>query len=221
LPSERELAATFAVSRRTIQQAMRLLEANRLVKAKRGRYGGTFVLGVEEEIALVDDRLTHVLRSRADIEELIVYRLCLEPAVAALAATTYLGRDVKSMRRAVSEMDDAATDAEWMRLDTEFHLAVARATHNQLIVGQIEKIRLGLNEVIALLPESDRWHSQMTDEHAAIIDAIESADEDTARAAMCRHVRNSRQAVIALLTTIGRRWSASRDEAIAEPAQES
>ena len=45
LPPERELARTFGVGRATVQQALRELEADGLVVSRRGRHGGTFVMG--------------------------------------------------------------------------------------------------------------------------------------------------------------------------------
>src|SRR4051812_14792974 len=49
LPSERELSGLFGVGRATVQAAIRLLEAERLVETRRGRNGGTFVLAHDED----------------------------------------------------------------------------------------------------------------------------------------------------------------------------
>ena len=66
LPSERELAATFGVGRPTVQHALRLLEAGRLVETRRGRNGGTFVAAPASDATALDDLMTRVLRAAAE-----------------------------------------------------------------------------------------------------------------------------------------------------------
>lgn len=202
LPAERELAAMFGVGRPTIQHALRLLEADHLVGARRGRYGGTFVLDSEDDGALVVERMMQLLREADEIEELLVFRRCLEPQVAALAATTRRANDVRGLRRVTRGMKEAEAEADYMRLDTELHLAIAAATRNQFITHQIEEIRMRLNNVISLLPESERWHSRIDDEHEIIIDCIEARDADGAREAMDVHIAHSEQAVRAALRAL-------------------
>src|SRR2546423_10513025 len=80
LPSERELTAMFGVGRPTIQHALRLLEADRLVEARRGRRGGTFVSQPLEDEIVMDELTARLLRRRDELDELLVYRRTLEPS---------------------------------------------------------------------------------------------------------------------------------------------
>lgn len=205
LLSERELAATFGVGRPTIQLALRLLEADHLVEARRGRRGGTFVCEPAEDGGAMDELMTRVLRRRKEIEELLAYRRAIEPRVAREAARTRRREDVRAMASAIESMSRARTEAEYMRYDTELHLAVARATRNRFMVGAIEDARLRLNDVISLLPESETWHRRLSGEHEAIVAAIERRDEAAADAAMEVHVAASEQGVRAVLAAIRRR----------------
>lgn len=202
LPAERELAAMFGVGRPTVQHALRLLEADHLVGARRGRYGGTFVLDSDDDEVLVVERLMQLLREQDEIEQILVYRRCLEPEVAALAAKTRYVKDVRAMRRATRAMKEAETEADYMRNDTELHLLIADATRNKFIRQQIEEIRFRLNNVTSLLPESDRWHSRIDEEHDAIIDCIEARDGDGARELMDVHIAHSERAVRAALKAL-------------------
>jgi GntR family transcriptional regulator, transcriptional repressor for pyruvate dehydrogenase complex len=199
LPSERELAAMFGVGRPTIQHAMRLLEADSMVEARRGRGGGTFVSEPVEEL------IDRVVRGRAELEELIVYRRTIEPPTARLAAATRRRRDVTAMRAALRGMAEATAEADYMRHDTEFHLAIARATRNGLLARQAEDIRMGLNDAMTLLPESDRWHARIEREHEAIVAAIDRRDERAAEEAMDLHVEGSERALRAVLAAARRR----------------
>jgi len=205
LQSERELAATFGVGRPTIQHALRLLEADRLVQARRGRNGGTFVSEPAGGGGAMDDLLGRVLRQRSEIEEALAYRRVLEPQVAREAARLRRRGDLEAMSSALEQMASATAEPDYMRYDTQLHLAVAGATRNSLMVGAIEDIRLRLNDVMSLLPESDTWHRRLSGEHEAVVSTIEVRDEDGAEAAMEHHIAASEQGVRAVLTAIRRR----------------
>jgi DNA-binding FadR family transcriptional regulator len=205
LPSERELAAMFGVGRPTIQHAMRVLEADHLVEARRGRRGGTFVLEPAEDALVMEELVARLLRHRDELEELLVYRMTLEPAVSRLAAETRRRSDLQTMRRAIRNMVESTTEADYMRFDTEFHLAVARATRNRYLEQATEEIRMQLNDALSLLPDSETWHRRISGEHEAIFEAIEAGDADEAEAETELHVANSDQGVRALLAAVRRR----------------
>jgi GntR family transcriptional regulator, transcriptional repressor for pyruvate dehydrogenase complex len=205
LQSERELAVLFGVGRPTVQHALRLLEADRLVEARRGRHGGTFVCEPAEDDSAMEELMARLLRRRQEIDEALAYRRALEPRVAREAALTRRREDLQKMAGAITRMTHAASEPEYMRCDTEFHLAVAGATRNRFMVGAIEDVRMRLGDVISLLPESDVWHRRLAGEHEAIAAAIELRDADGAETAMETHVAASEQGVRAVLTAIRRR----------------
>jgi DNA-binding FadR family transcriptional regulator len=204
LPSERELATMFGVGRPTIQHALRLLEADHLVEARRGRGGGTFVSEPAEDEVAMEELMSRVLRQRKELEELLVYRRMLEPAVARQAAEVRRRADVSAIWKTIRSMTQSDTEAEYMRFDTEFHIAVARATRNRFMESAIEDVRLRLNDPMSLLPESDTWHRRISGEHETIVEAIEARDADAAEAAMDLHVAHSEQSLRALLAAIRR-----------------
>jgi len=208
LPSERELAAMFGVGRPTIQHAMRLLEADQLVEARRGRSGGTFVREPAEDAGAMEELMARVARQRKELEELVVFRRTLEPTVAAEAARVRRRADMSAIWGAIQGMNEARTEPDYIRGDTAFHIAVARATRNRFMGAAIEDIRLRLNDTMSLLPESDTWHRRISGEHDAIARAIEARDAGEAEDLMDLHVANSEQSVRALLNAIRRRLSA-------------
>jgi DNA-binding FadR family transcriptional regulator len=205
LPSERELAATFGVGRPTIQHALRLLEADRLVETRRGRNGGTFVAAPASDAGALDDLMARVLRQRQELEELLVYRRVIEPRVAREAARIRRREDLAAMSNAIEAMSRASSEPDYMRHDTEFHLSVAQATRNRYLLSAIEDVRLRLNDAMSLLPESDTWHRRLSGEHEAIAAAISSRDAEAAEQAMDLHVAASELSVRALLSAIKRR----------------
>jgi DNA-binding FadR family transcriptional regulator len=199
LPPERQLAALFGVGRPTIQHALRLLEAGRLVESRRGRRGGTVVCEPSEDAEVMEELITRVLRNRAAIAEMLDFRRVAEPAIAGVAAGTRGEDELQTLRDAIGGMSNASSEQDYMRYDTEFHIAIARSTDDRFMVGAIEETRLRLSDVMTLLPESDIWHHRISAEHTAIFNGIESRDGATAAAAMQVHVANSEQGLRAVL----------------------
>jgi GntR family transcriptional repressor for pyruvate dehydrogenase complex len=206
LPSERELTAMFGVGRPTIQLALRLLEHDHLVETRRGRAGGTFVSQPAEDSLVKEELILRTLRRRKEIGELLELRRLLEPGISSLAAQSRRKHDLAVMRRQLLGMAEAATEPDYMRFDTQFHLAVAHATGNRRFASAIEEFRAELNDVISLLPESDTWHGRISGEHEAIFAAVEARDPKAAEDAMDRHVASSDQGIRAVLEVI-QRWS--------------
>jgi GntR family transcriptional repressor for pyruvate dehydrogenase complex len=102
-------------------------------------------------------------------------------------------------------MSAATTEPDYMRHDTDFHIAVANATGNPFLTRAIEEIRMRLNDAMTLLPESDAWHKRISSEHEALLEALENSDGDSAETLMQGHVANSEQGLRAVLAAIRRR----------------
>src|SRR5256885_1352259 len=205
LPAERELASMFGVGRPTIQHALRMLEAAGMVESRRGRSGGTFVTRLDEDSHAADELILRVLRSRKELEDLLQYRRLIEPVVARVAAGSRKAADLKAMRKAIQSMAAATSEPDYMRHDTDFHIAVARATGNDVLTHAIEEIRMKLNDAMTLLPESDVWHRRISREHEELFQAIENSNADKAERLMAQHVANSEQSLRAVLAAIRRR----------------
>ena len=210
LPPERELARLFGVGRVTIQLAIGMLEADRLITTRRGRSGGSFVLAPTEQHGSLDFRVLEVAQSAGLIREAIHFREVVEPAAARAAARSRTKRELAAISSAADRMTAAATDAEFMREDTAFHLAIARATGNRFLVEAIEQGRLHLNAVLALLPDSQAWHEMSVSEHKAIVDALVRRDPEAAYDLMYEHVKGTARSVRALLKSLDAKAAQAR-----------
>jgi DNA-binding FadR family transcriptional regulator len=127
LPSERELASVFRVGIGTVHRAIRLLGSEALVISKRGRGGGTFVIGAARHDGATRQLQARARQNRQAIEEALDGRLELEPRVAARAARHRCAEDLALLREL---LDDAAAiddDVEFTKLDARFHIGVASA----------------------------------------------------------------------------------------------
>ena len=191
LPPERELAHQFGVSRTAVREAVKALREKGLVEAYPGR--GTFVTdGTSHAIRQSLDRMIRIGQPEGSTY-LAEVREILEPEIAALAATRADAEDLTSMHEAVSIMDKAKRDSDaFIEADLDFHLALAEAAGNPLIltlidsiVGLLREQRLRIFQVEGG-PERGQYH------HKKIMEAIERHDSLGAREAMKAHLRQVR-----------------------------
>lgn len=191
LPAERDLAQQFGVSRTAVREAVKALREKGLVEAYPGR--GTFIInGTPPSIRQSLDRMI-----RADHQDgtahLVEVREILEPEIAALAASHADEEAIASMREAIAVMDAAKNDPEaFIEADLDFHLVLAEAASNPLILSLIDSIVAVLRDQRMLIfkveggPERGQYH------HKRILEAIEHRDPQGARDAMRAHLRQVR-----------------------------
>lgn len=205
LPAERELMKIFGVGRVTVQLAIGQLEAEHSVETRRGRNGGSFVKSIDSDSRALDLRVVELRRDSDRVKQAVEYRRVLEPEATACAALKVRKADIKVMAGIVEKTALAADDAEFMRWDTAFHLAIAEATANQFMVEGLERIRLELNPALQLLPDTPLWHELSVKEHRAILDALDQKDPGSARDLMAAHITHAEQSIHALLKSLSRR----------------
>lgn len=192
LPAERELAEQFGVSRTAVREAVKALREKGLVEAYPGR--GTFITSeTSNTIRITLDRMIRAGQLEGTLQ-LVEVREILEPEIAALAATRANEDVVKEMREAVRIMDDARQDPDaYIEADLDFHLALAEAAGNPIILSLIDSIvgllreqRMGIFQVEGG-PERGQYH------HKRILEAIEHHDPVGAREAMKAHLKQVRE----------------------------
>jgi GntR family transcriptional repressor for pyruvate dehydrogenase complex len=153
----------------------------------------------------MEELITRVLRNRAAVVEMLDFRRIAEPAIAEVAAVARRERELQTLRSAIADMSNASTEPDYMRYDTEVHIAIARSTENRFMASAIEEIRRRLNDVMTLLPKSHLLHHRISGEQDAIFKGIESRDGATAAAAMQVHIANSEQGLRAVLEAVRHR----------------
>jgi GntR family transcriptional repressor for pyruvate dehydrogenase complex len=192
LPPERELAQQFGVSRTAVREAVKALHEKGLVEAYPGR--GTFITdGTSYSMRQSLDRMVKVGQAEGSAF-LAEVRAILEPEIAALAATRADEEDLSSMREQVAVMDGACKDPDaFIEADLDFHLALAEAAANPIILSLIDSIvgllreqRMGIFQVEGG-PERGQHH------HKKILKAIELRDPPGAREAMKAHLVQVRE----------------------------
>jgi DNA-binding FadR family transcriptional regulator len=189
LPSEKDLARQFGLSRITVRDGLRVLESQGLVEIRVGARGGAFVARPSPQP--VSDSLATMLRlQRATVRHLAEARLVVEPEVAALAAQRATARDLAAMARAIeaARVGRAARDPYFIPHSVAFHLALAEAAKNQVLLSAVSSFRNLFHEALAgLLPAEDMARRAIAD-HERIRQAIADRDPARARRLMAAHL---------------------------------
>ena len=137
LGTEKDLAGRFGVSRIVARDALRTLEALGIVEIRMGKGGGA-------RIAHGNPRLfAEALAVQLDLTgvsaaEIMDAQRAIETLGAELAAENATTADIAKLRRCCAEAEDAIGDLDlFTRLSRDFHLAVAEASHNRVLVVQL------------------------------------------------------------------------------------
>lgn len=191
LPSERDLAEEFQVSRPTIREAMISLEIRGLVVARHG--SGIYV---------AESMPADTVSPELDIGpfELIEARRLFEGEAAALAASTITDEGVARLEDLLQKMADYHDSAEGERADGDFHIGIAEATRNSAIANVIEDLWNLRNKSPLCVDIFARGRSggvvQPVDDHRYILDALRDRDPKAAREAMHAHLDKVFQSVL-------------------------
>src|SRR5580693_9386780 len=192
LPAERDLAQRLGVSRTAVREAVKTLREKGLVEAYSGR--GTFITDGTSQAARQSFDLMVKIGQQEGSPHLAELRLILEPGIAALAAARVQEDDLISLREAVAVMDRSQKNpAAYIEADLDFHLALAEAVANPLILSLIDSIVGLLREQRIRIfkveggPQRGQFH------HKRILEAMERRDPEMARCAMRAHLEQVRE----------------------------
>jgi len=192
LPAERELAQRLGVSRTAVREAVKALREKGLVEAYSGR--GTFITDGTTHAARQSFDLMVKIGQQESSTHLAELRLILEPGIAALAAERIEEEYLAAMREAVAVMDRAQKDpAAYIEADLDFHLALAEAVANPLILSLIDSIVGLLREQRIKIFNVEGGPQRGQVHHKRILEAMERRDPEMARSAMRAHLEQVRQ----------------------------
>ena len=188
LGTEKDLAARFDASRIVARDALRTLEALGVVQIRMGKGGGA-------RIAQGNPRLfAEALAVQLDLigvsaAEIMDAQRAIETLGTELAAENATAEDIARLRHLLRQAEDAIGDLdEFTRLSRDFHLAVAEASHNRVLVVQLislEHVSWPRRNVTAT-PKLARHILKI---HTRLTDLIELRDATAARAMMDDHVK--------------------------------
>ena len=192
LPSERNLCERFGVSRVTVREALRVLEAGGLVEIRVGARGGAFVTKPSSERIGVGlaELMTLTPMTAGDVTEA---RMVFELGILPLVVERATEEDITDLRVLVEQGLSALESGSYtMAMSAAFHVRVASSTHNPAIEMLVQSFHgpmlmsLQQAQVAAPLMGPRGAH-----EHFELVEAIEQRDIERARTIMARHLQRT------------------------------
>jgi len=201
LPPERELAESFGVSRPSVREALNALASAGLVRSNQG--GGTTGLSLVETDS--GNPLSGLIRMQQDRAlDVIEVRKCMESWTAFYAAQRALPEDIRRMGTVIAGMEQNLEGLKPSEdLDANFHILVARATHNivwlhlmQTIFDAMKEFQQSVWRAVYITGDD---HHMLYRHHRSVFEAIEARDAEASRQAMMMHLSFAEQRSIAFI----------------------
>lgn len=190
LDSVEQLAKNFNVGRSAIREALSGLRAMGLVEMRQGE--GTYITTFDATTFSLP-LSSALLMKREDIKELSEVRKILEVGAAASAATNHEAEDLLHMEEALKAMKEAKGQGEiGEKADLDFHLAIAHATHNKMLINlmtSVSEIMVeSMKETRLLLLYSQEMMGSLYEEHQLIYESIKARRSEEAQKNMLTHL---------------------------------
>lgn len=200
LPPEREIASLLAVSRTVVREALIMLEIEGLIEVRRG--AGIFVIAMPRQV-IAGETVSATQCNDAGPFELLQARQLLESNIAEFAAQQATREDIMKMRRALQVEEQELVSEEGESGDRQFHLAIAEATHNSMLVELFRQswqwrennpMWVQLHSHL----ENNHYRSEWLSDHKLILAALIKKDAKAAKHAMWQHLENVKNRLLAL-----------------------
>jgi len=187
LPSERELCVKFAASRSSLREALRCLSIMGVLTARPGEGTSVTMDGSKFMETVLRWRMS---TEQHDIEDLMEVRIALEGVTAASAARNIEEADLRKLQDLVAKMEESVDDAKrFAALDLDFHLSLAKASNNKVILDLVSVIRGQLERGVAKVLQLPKAMPLSVKEHKAILQAVAAREPEEACLAMQAHLK--------------------------------
>jgi DNA-binding FadR family transcriptional regulator len=189
LPAERDLVTRAGLSRGSVREALRILEAEGLLRTRPGRLGGSVVVQPDDGM-LAKYVSLFVQGRRVRLESLLQAREAIEPTLAALAARNRSAEELALLVAATERVESSFADVDrFLHDNVGWHVAIATAGHNELMRAFLVSIA-GLIHRASAIPEfaNEEVRAVVLKAHRRVLAAIVARDEDAARRRMARHM---------------------------------
>jgi GntR family transcriptional regulator, transcriptional repressor for pyruvate dehydrogenase complex len=193
LPTERELADTLGVSRPTVRESIRALEALRIVEPMQG--AGTYVTSLEPE--LLAEPIDFLLQVNEDaLLDLFDARVVLESGLARMAGTRRTDEDIHLLEQTIAQHSANLGDADLaLEFDLRFHTQVAHAAHSPILASLLASTSALGRASRARTGRSLGVREQAHRDHESVLIALRDQDPTGAERAMLSHLENVRRAI--------------------------
>ncbi|HAE41317.1 MAG TPA: hypothetical protein DCG34_00160 [Clostridiales bacterium] len=184
LPPERELAERFKVSRNSVRDALRTLEARGLLEIRQG--GGTYVQATKAA-DLYQNMLEVMVQKKEMTGAVLQLRLIIEPGVAYNAAINSSQKYLVKLEDILAKHEEKASQGDpGVEEDSLFHKTIAEMTGNKLLIHLLDMVNESLEETRDLLLKYNE--GSIRKGHRKILEALQERNPEKARDAMMDHL---------------------------------
>ena len=188
LPSERELAEVFNVSRSSVREALRSLETQGYLESRQG--DGTYIARQPVE-SLVNPLATVIFSEKDGQMELFEMRRLIEPQLAYLAAERATPEEIVMLGKALELQEEAFARGEsGTEVDKTFHYILAKAAKNKVILRIVDNIMDLLAESRDKYLQVEGRPEKSLARHREVLNAIRSGDKELAAQVMLEHLED-------------------------------
>lgn len=188
LPNENDLATELGVSRTTLREAIQYLSTQGVLEIRRGK--GTYVADnstAKEEFGFDELNVMHI-----KIKDLYELRMMFEPDMAYYATQRATEEEIAEILRLGEQLEEVSkTNQEAPVLNEQFHIAIARASHNEFGVKLMEIINEALIQAFEESRISQILYTDVVDDHRMIMNYLRLRDAEGVREAMRLHMKHS------------------------------
>ena len=195
LPTEREMCASFGVSRTALREALRRLSARGLIRIQKG--SGMYVSEINIEDAIKSLNLYYDLKFDKNLlTQIIEVRRIFEPEIARLAAMNRSDQNIEELKKNLVEFERCNPDNTQKEadLDNKFHLNITKATRNpimQITMEPIYSLLPRMRNYIYANIEGEKQHT--LESHQQLLDALEQMDAEQAYVVMKEHLNRTQE----------------------------
>jgi len=189
LPSERKLADQLGVSRASVREAIQALAFSGYLEVIQGK--GTYIL----EMATQYDEIVNFFSefSNYSLDYLMEARIMLEGEFARLAALNASQEEIDVIERVFNEIASSKVLNTFFVKDLEFHLTIAKATHNPIMNGLMKIIgEMLYKETHKIIEISKDTRENTIKTTRNLVQAIKQRNAEKAKELMSEHIRNIR-----------------------------
>jgi GntR family transcriptional repressor for pyruvate dehydrogenase complex len=194
LPGERVLAAELGVSRGSVREGIRVLEAMGIIRTGVGSGPDAGAIVVAETSAGMTSALRlHLASSSLPVADVVSTRVLLESWSVREAARRRGHAQLDAAATLLDAMDDPAVPVEqFLLLDAEFHVTLARATGNDVVAAIMTSLRGAIHGyVLARAPAGPDWPPmcrRLRRQHRNVLAAVRAGDGERAARLVARHI---------------------------------
>ncbi|WP_041081108.1 FadR/GntR family transcriptional regulator [Thermotoga profunda] len=202
LPSERDLAQMFNVSRVVVREAISALSLLGIIQKKWGK--GNFI-SENVNLSLIRNSVKHlIVVKEQEVIEVVEARMAVECELAALAAVRRTSTDLNRLKKALDDyLKSSRESPKRVELDLSFHMTIAEIARSRILEGLQKVLSEKYFSIMQIGTRLDDAMKSAEQEHTQIFEAIRNSDEAMAREVMRSHLVRLARRIVTHLKNIG------------------